>query len=154
MDLQLGAPTLPAAVKAAAAALRVLLRLAREWESRGRERRWRTGEARREMRRRTGEMRGYGAAGNGREGLRGCGDLGTEFGPAGFRPKQNRTIGEKQASKHLAILEDASVNPAEAALAIEVAIAEHVGGLLHLLEREHHRAAAFLGRRLMLLRLP
>jgi len=95
-----------------------------------------------------------GAAGNGREGLRGCGDLGTEFGPAGFRPKQNRTIGEKQASKHLAILEDASVNPAEAALAVEVAIAEHVGGLFHLLEREHHRAAAFLGRRLMLLRLP
>jgi len=154
VDLQLGAPTLPATGKAAAAALRVLLRLAREWESRGRERRWRTGEARREMRRRTGEMRGYGAAGNGREGLRGCGDLGTEFGPAGFRPKQNRTIGEKQASKHLAILEDASVNPAEAALADEVAVAEHVGGLLHLLEREHHRAAAFLGRRLMLLRLP
>jgi hypothetical protein len=80
--------------------------------------------------------------------------LGTEFGPAGFRPKQNRTIGEKQASKHLAILEDASVNPAEAALADEVAIAEHVGGLFHLLEREHHRAAAFLGRWLMLLRLP
>ena len=141
MDLQLGAPTLPTAGKAAAAALRVLLRLAREWESRGWERRWRTGEARREMRRRTGEMRG-------------CGDLGTKFGPAGFRPKQNRTIGEKQASKHLAILEDASVNPAEAALAVEVAIAEHVGGLFHLLEREHHRAAAFLGRRLMLLRLP
>jgi len=106
------------------------------------------------MRQRTGEMWGCGAAGNGREGLRGCGDLGTEFGPAGFRPKQNRTIGEKQASKHLAILEDASVNPAEAALADEVAVAEHVGGLLHLLEREHHRAAAFLGRRLMLLRLP
>jgi len=39
VDLQLGAPTLPAAGKAAAAALRVLLRLAREWESRGRERR-------------------------------------------------------------------------------------------------------------------
>jgi len=65
-----------------------------------------------------------------------------------------RRIGEKQASKHLAILEHASVNPAEAALADEVAVAEHVGGLLHLLEREHHRAAAFLGRRVMLLRLP
>jgi len=52
-----------------------------------------------------------GAAGLRETGGRDYGAAGTEFGPAGFRPKQNRTIGEKQASKHLAILEDASVNP-------------------------------------------
>ena len=57
-------------------------------------------------------------------------------------------------SKHLAILEHASVNPAEAALADEVPVAEHVGGLLHLLEGEHHRAAALLRRRALLLGLP
>ena len=56
--------------------------------------------------------------------------------------------------KHLAILEHASVNPAEAALADEVPVAEHVGRILHLLEREHHRAVALLRQRAMLLGLP
>lgn len=56
--------------------------------------------------------------------------------------------------KHLAILENASVNPAEASLADEVPVAEHFGGLLHLLEREHHSAVGLLLRRALLLGLP
>lgn len=64
------------------------------------------------------------------------------------------TAAKSVKSVHLTILEHASVDPAEAALADEVPVAEHVGGLLHLLEREHHRAVALLRRRALLLGLP
>lgn len=59
---------------------------------------------------------------------------------------------------YLPIFQDASVNPAEAALADEVLVAELASRLLHLLEGEDHGAVALLRRhqrqRALLLHLP